>query len=78
MKRRESQIGHLSKQGIGDEQAPRGMAWKVVRNHVCPVNDLREHLLTDCWCGPTDDDGLVVHNSLDGREFYERGERKPS
>jgi hypothetical protein len=38
------------------------MAWKVDGTHVYPVND----------------NGIVVHNSLDGREMYERGERKPS
>jgi len=54
------------------------MAWKVDGTHVYPVNDLREHSVTDCWCGPVDDDGIVVHNSRDGREMYERGERKVS
>jgi hypothetical protein len=53
-------------------------AWKADRNHVYPINDLREHSLSDCWCRPTDDDGVIVHNSLDGRELYERGDRKPS
>jgi hypothetical protein len=54
------------------------MVWKIDGNHVVPVDDLREHSVSGCWCRPTDDDGLTVHNSLDGREFYERGERKPS
>jgi hypothetical protein len=54
------------------------MAWKVDGNHICPVDDLREHSLNNCWCRPTDDDGVVVHKSLDGRELYERGERKKS
>jgi hypothetical protein len=54
------------------------MAWKVDGNHVVPVDDLREHSVTGCWCRPTDDDGILVHNSLDGREHYERGERKLS
>ena len=54
------------------------MAWKVDGNHVYPVDDLREHSVADCWCGPTDDDGILAHNSLDGREHYERGERKLS
>lgn len=49
------------------------MAWKVTRNHVHPLGDLREHwLTTDCWCRPYLYDGIVVHNSLDGREIYER------
>ena len=48
---------------------PNRMAWKVDGTHVYPVNDLREHSITDCWCSPIDDDGIVVHNSLDGREM---------
>jgi hypothetical protein len=54
------------------------MPWKVVGIQVIPVNDLREHSLADCWCQPFDDEGVLVHNSADGREFFERGERKPS
>ena len=45
--------------------------------HVVPVNDLREHV-TDgltCWCKPTLDDGVIVHNSMDGRELVETGKR---
>jgi hypothetical protein len=53
-------------------------AWKVVGNHVYPVNDFRDHSVVRCWCRPIDDDGVVVHNSLDGREFFERGERQKS
>lgn len=48
---------------------------------VHPIDDLREHI-TDghpCWCGAEENmDGTIVHNSLDGRERYETGERKPS
>jgi hypothetical protein len=51
-------------------------AWKVHGIHVIPVNDLRAHSLTSCWCRPVEDGGLTVHNSLDARELYERGERK--
>lgn len=44
--------------------------------HVMPVEDLREHVCgDDCWCSPTDDEGVIIHNSMDGREFFERGER---
>jgi hypothetical protein len=57
---------------------PPDMEWKVVGNHVLPVDDLREHSMVDCWCRPFDDEGAIIHNSLDHREFYERGERKPS
>lgn len=43
--------------------------------HVYPINDLRDHLIDDCWCSPADDDGVIQHHSLDHREEYERGER---
>jgi hypothetical protein len=48
--------------------------------HVFPIDDLREHVLDlDCWCEPEIDEyGVVVHNSLDLRELYERGELKPN
>jgi hypothetical protein len=57
---------------------PHSLPWRVRGNHVYPADDLRNHSLTNCWCRPTDDDGIMVHNSLDGRELYEGGERKPS
>ena len=44
--------------------------------HVIPVNDLRPHAQApDCWCRPTDDEGVWVHHSLDQREAFENGER---
>jgi hypothetical protein len=48
--------------------------------HVIPLNDLREHVELDtCWCNPMLlEDGLIVHNAMDGRELFETGERKPS
>jgi hypothetical protein len=50
--------------------------------HIVPTNDLREHRTDSgihCWCRPKqDEDGLIVHNSMDGREKYETGMRKPS
>ena len=49
--------------------------------HVYPDNDLREHE-TDgklCWCRPEfeyeDDNEFIIHNSMDGRELIETGER---
>ena len=54
------------------------MPWKVVGIQVIPVDDLREHSLTNCWCKPRDDEGVIVHHTMDGRELYERGDRKPS
>lgn len=53
-------------------------AWAIDGNHVIPLDDLRPHSLTDCWCQPFDDEGVIVHNSMDQRERYERGEVKPS
>ncbi|MBY0355523.1 MAG: hypothetical protein K2Q12_07310 [Rickettsiales bacterium] len=47
--------------------------------HVYPLNDFRPHN-TDgkpCWCKPTEEEGLIIHNSMDRREEYEEG-RKPS
>ena len=47
--------------------------------HVIPINDLKEHKESiDCWCNPNIEDEIVVHNSMDGREKYETGERKLS
>lgn len=47
--------------------------------HVVPLLDLRPHELTEqCWCRPYRDDTVIVHNSLDRREEYERGERRPN
>lgn len=55
-------------------------AWETdTLPHVMPINDLRDHTLsTDCWCRPFSDEGVIVHNSMDRREEYERGERKAS
>lgn len=50
--------------------------------HVYPVNDLWKHDLEtfDCACSPKIDyvNFLVIHNSLDGREFKENIEKKES
>ena len=54
--------------------------------HVVPLNDLREHVISEnCWCKPTEDDGwpsvwgpsVWVHHAMDKREEYEEG-RKPT
>lgn len=46
--------------------------------HVYPIDDLRDHVIEkDCWCRPEDVEGTIVHNSMDGREDYETGKRKP-
>ena len=48
--------------------------------HVIPLNDYREHEETeDCWCKPLRDDEeqrVVIHNALDGREEYENGRKQ--
>lgn len=53
--------------------------------HIVPQNDLREHKCNrlECWCNPilaNQDEGgyIIVHNSMDGREKFETGERKLS
>ena len=60
-----------------NEQLPAEGAW-----HVVPVDDLRQHVYDKnerCWCDPEYDVeyNLYIHNSLDGREAYEEGFRKP-
>ena len=44
---------------------------------VYPLDDLREHDPDnmECWCKPRFDDGVLVHNSRDKREEYERGRK---
>lgn len=45
--------------------------------HIVPLDDWRDHELTlTCWCHPVLDE-VVIHNSADRREEYERGEHKP-
>lgn len=50
------------------------------RWHVMPVGDLREHESSmECWCKPTpddEDDNVILHHALDGREVYEEGRPK--
>jgi hypothetical protein len=54
------------------------MRWYVVANKkgrrcIVPGDDLREHTTDDvCWCKPREDDGVIIHNSMDQREIYER------
>lgn len=46
--------------------------------HVYPLNDFRPHEVDgkSCWCNPTvDQDGVIVHNSMDRREEYEEGRK---
>ena len=65
---------------------PIGLPWVALaatdRELACvyPVADLREHQTfgSKCWCQPIINDGVVIHNAMDQREKYERGERRPS
>lgn len=49
-------------------------------NHVLPVDESDRHAFHNCPCGAdyADDFSCIVHNSFDGREAFERGERKVS
>ena len=48
--------------------------------HILPHGDLRDHMDADCPCAPVFDKelGAWSHNSFDGREAFDNGERKPS
>ena len=40
--------------------------------HILPINDLMEHeSQVWCSCKPEIKEGIVLHNSLDGREHFE-------
>lgn len=41
--------------------------------NIIPINDLIEHIESSlCWCKPRIlDDNIILHNSADGREFFE-------
>lgn len=65
--------------GCGDPDCL-GVAFEIV-----PKWDLRGHTCGDgqtepCWCEPQLDEAgrQIIHNSLDGREAFERGERRVS
>ncbi len=49
--------------------------------HIIPTEDIRDHTLRgDCWCDPRLDyeNRIATHNSADGREQFETGQRKPT
>lgn len=53
--------------------------WHAQTNpaEVTPLKDLRDHASgVGCWCKPFMEDGVIVHNALDGRERLERHETK--
>jgi len=44
--------------------------------HVIPVDDLKDHEQTNCWCKPVEErfengNAMISHNAADAREFYE-------
>lgn len=51
---------------------------------IYPIGDLRDHVTEggDCWCNPSvehvGEAEIITHNSMDQRERFETGERKPS
>lgn len=53
-----------------------GPAYPGGPSHSYPLDDLREHDVDgdNCWCRPTLNGIVLVHNSLDGREIRERAE----
>ena len=59
--------------------AERSTSWQAIvlpdgERHVIPLDDLRPHSETpQCWCRPTDDEGVLVHHALDRREYVETG-----
>ena len=58
-----------------------GMTWTAYADplEVAPNDDLMPHLAgPGCWCKPKWDEDVLVHNAMDEREKYERGERKAS
>jgi len=56
------------------EQRVNGELWQI----ILPIDDIREHAFdTKCWCNPIETSHHCwSHNSADGREKYETGERK--
>ncbi len=48
--------------------------------HIVPLNDTADHMDENCPCNPKQetDINLWTHNSFDGREEFETGERIPS
>jgi hypothetical protein len=58
------------------------MSWVIIEseeygNHIMPEDE--EHDLAVCSCGGSYQERACafVHNSFDGREAYENGDRKP-
>lgn len=61
------------------------MTWVVIDTqtagrHIMPEDEAEIHFPFDCTCGVRFDEEAQahVHDAFDGREKFERGERKPS
>jgi hypothetical protein len=73
---------HESEVLTGWELVP--IYWRnaVTVTHLVPCNDIRQHQLDPvCWCQPVEDQetpDFWIHNSADGREKFEQGERRPN
>jgi len=79
------EAGETISQEEARQQGMRG--WTVVDCgnlgvHLIPIGDTHDHMDEDCACSPNNNDpempGVWVHNSFDGREAFEDGERQPS
>lgn len=47
--------------------------------HLIPVGDTQDHMDEDCPCQPVlSEFNVLNHNSFDGREAFEEGERQVS
>ncbi|RTL03548.1 hypothetical protein EKK58_12835 [Candidatus Dependentiae bacterium] len=51
--------------------------------HIIPIGDIHQHEENSkCWCNPSIETeinkDIITHNSLDKRELYETGQRKPN
>lgn len=77
MKRVPCQLTFEYDQDSGWATIPVTLHGKLDFVHVLPCGDLRPHQLDPiCWCRPVADDEdptMLIHNSADGRESYERG-----
>lgn len=64
---------------------PETACWVVINfgrfYHVVPKSEVNDHHPQDCRCQPLPDDDyetVIIHNAFDGREKFERGERRAS
>ena len=66
---------------IPPQQFDQHHGWVVIgakgkASHVIPFGDMRPHECSlECWCRPVldEEDDVIAHNSMDGREKIESG-----